>query len=64
VAEYETLVNGLHIAADLGVQWLYICGGFKLVVNKVMGELNYRDSHMAVYLQEEVRKLKEKFDGL
>jgi hypothetical protein len=24
VAQYEALVNGLHMATKLGIQWLYI----------------------------------------
>jgi ribonuclease HI len=62
VAEYEALVNGLHIAAKLGVQRLYICRDSELIVNKVMGEWNCHDSRMATY-QQEVRKLEEKFDN-
>jgi hypothetical protein len=62
VAEYEALVNSLCIAAELGVLWLYIRGDSKLIINQVMGESNYRDSHKATYRQE-VRKLEEKFDG-
>jgi ribonuclease HI len=49
VMECEALVNGLHIAVKLGVQWLYIRGDSDLVVNQVMGESNCRDSCMAVY---------------
>jgi ribonuclease HI len=33
VAEYDNLVNGLHIAAKLGVKRLYIRGDSKLIVN-------------------------------
>jgi ribonuclease HI len=33
VAEYEALINGLHIATELEVQRLYICGDSELVVN-------------------------------
>jgi ribonuclease HI len=62
VAEYVVLVNGLHLATELRVQRLYIRGDFELIINQVMGELNYRDSRMATYWQE-VRKLEEKFDG-
>jgi ribonuclease HI len=54
VVEYEALVNGLRIAIELDVQWLYIHSDSELVVNQVMGELNNR---------QEVRKLEEKFDG-
>jgi ribonuclease HI len=62
VVEYETLVNGLHISAELGVQRLYIRGNSELVVNQDMGESNSCDSHMEAYHQE-VRKLEEKFGG-
>jgi ribonuclease HI len=62
MAEYEALVNGLHIAAKLGVQQLYIYGDSELVVNQVMGESSYHDSRMAAYGQE-ITKLEEKFDG-
>jgi hypothetical protein len=62
VAEYEALVNGLRIAAELRVQRLYNCGDSELIVNQVMGESNYRDSHMVAYWQE-VMKLEGKFDG-
>jgi hypothetical protein len=46
VAEYEALVNGLRFAARLGVQRLYICNNFELVVNQVMGESNCCDSRI------------------
>jgi ribonuclease HI len=62
VAEYEALVNGICIAAELEVQWLYIRGDSELIINQVMGESNCHDSRMAAY-QQEVRKLLEKFDG-
>jgi ribonuclease HI len=62
VVEYEALVNGLHIAVELGFQQLYIYGDSQLVINQVMGESNCHDSHMAAY-QQEVRKLEEKFNG-
>jgi ribonuclease HI len=62
MAEYEALVNGLCITAELGVQQLYIHEDSKLIINKVMGESNCRDSHMAAYRQK-VRKLEEKFNG-
>jgi ribonuclease HI len=62
VAEYEALVNGLCIATKIGVLQLYIHGDSQLIVNQVMGELNYCDSCMAAY-QQKVRKLEEKFDG-
>jgi ribonuclease HI len=62
VGEYEALVNGLHIAAELGVQRLYIRRDTELIVNQVMGESNCRDSYLATYRQE-IRELEEKFDS-
>jgi ribonuclease HI len=44
MAEYEALVNGLRIAAELGVQRLYIHRDSELIINQVMGESSYRDS--------------------
>jgi hypothetical protein len=62
MAEYEALVNGLCITAELGVQQLYIHGDSELGVNQVMGELSCHDSCMVAYRQEE-RRLEEKFNG-
>jgi ribonuclease HI len=62
VAEYEALVNGLRITAELGVQRLYIHGDSELIINQVMGESNYHDIQMVAYRQD-VRRLEEKFDG-
>jgi ribonuclease HI len=62
VAEYEALVNGLCITAELGVHRLYIREDSELIINQIMGESNYHDSRMAAYRQE-VRKLQEKFDN-
>jgi ribonuclease HI len=44
VAEYEALINGLHIAAELEVQRLYIHDNSELVVNQVMGDSNCHGS--------------------
>jgi ribonuclease HI len=62
VVEYEALINGMRITAELEVQRLYIRGDSELVVSQVMGQSNRRDSRMAAY-QQEVRKLEEMFDG-
>jgi ribonuclease HI len=62
VVEHEALVNDLRITTKLGVQWLCISGDSEVIVNQVMGELNYYDSRMAAY-QQEGRKLEEKFDA-
>jgi ribonuclease HI len=52
VVEYEALVNGLHITAELRVQRFYIHDDSKLVINQVMGESNCSDSRMVAYRQE------------
>jgi ribonuclease HI len=62
VADYEALLNGLCIIAELGVQRFYICGDSKLVINQVMGESNYCNSLKTAH-QQEVRRLEEKFDS-
>jgi ribonuclease HI len=49
VVEYEALINGLRIAAELGIQWLYIHGDSKLIVNRVMRELNCHDFCMEAH---------------
>jgi ribonuclease HI len=63
VADNKALVNSLYIAAELGVQRLYICGDTRLIVSQVMGESNYCDSYMAAYRQE-VRNLEERIDSV
>jgi ribonuclease HI len=62
VVEYEVLVNGLCITAELRVQWLCIYDDSELIINQFMGESNCHDSCMAAYRQE-VIKLEEKFNG-
>ena len=37
-AEYEALINGLHIAIELGTTWLYVHGDSELVIDQVMTE--------------------------
>jgi ribonuclease HI len=48
VVEYEALKNSLRIDVELGVQILYIYGDSELVVNQVMGELNYHDNNRSL----------------
>jgi ribonuclease HI len=43
VAEYEALVNGLHIAVELGVQRLDARGDSQLVIDQVMKNSHCRD---------------------
>jgi ribonuclease HI len=63
VAEYEGLVNGLHIAIELGVRHLDVCGDSQLVINQVMKDSSYRDPKMEAYCNE-VWHLEDKFHGL
>jgi ribonuclease HI len=63
VAEYEALVNGLHIAIELGVRRLDARGDLQLVIDQVMKNSHYRDRKMEAYC-DEVRCLEDKFYGL
>jgi ribonuclease HI len=63
VAEYEALVNGLHITVELGVRHLDARGDSQLVIDQVMKNSHYRDQKMEAYC-DEVRHLEDKFYGL
>jgi ribonuclease HI len=63
VAEYEALVNGLCIAAELGVRHLDARGDSQLVIDQVMKNSHCRDRRMEAYC-DEVRRLEDKFYGL
>jgi ribonuclease HI len=63
MAEYEALINGLHITVELGIRQLDIWGDSSLVVGQVMKKSSYHDPKIVAYYQE-VRKLEDKFDGL
>jgi ribonuclease HI len=63
VAEYEALVNGLHIAVELGVRCLDARGDSQLVIDQVMKNSHCRDRKMEAYC-DEVRRLEDKFHGL
>ena len=63
VAEYEALVNGLHIATELGIKWLDVRGDSRLIIDQVMKESSCHDPKMDAYCKV-VRRLEEKFDGL
>ena len=60
-AEYEGLLAGLRIAADLGIKKLIVRGDSQLVVRQVNND--YQSPLMEAYVNE-VRKLEEHFDGL
>jgi ribonuclease HI len=63
VAEYEALVNGLHIAVELGVRRLDARDDSQLVIDQVMKNSHCRDQKMEAYC-DEVRRLEDKFYGL
>jgi ribonuclease HI len=63
IAEYEALVNGLHIATELGIRCLDVRGDSQLIVNQVMKESSCHDPKMEAYCKM-VRHLEDKFDGL
>jgi ribonuclease HI len=60
VTEYEALVNGLHIAIELGVRRLDARGDSQLVIDQVMKNSHCRDPKMEAYC-DEVRRLEDKF---
>ena len=61
--EYEALVNGLHIAIELGIKQLDVRGNSRLIIDQVMKESSCHDPKMDAYCKV-VRRLEEKFDGL
>ena len=60
-AEYEGLLAGLRIAAELGIKKMIIRGDSQLVVRQV--NKDYQSPLMEAYV-EEVRRLAEHFDRL
>ena len=63
VAEYEALVNGLHIEIELRIRQLDVRGGSRLIIDQVMKESSCHDPKMDAYCKV-VRRLEENFDGL
>jgi ribonuclease HI len=63
VAEYEALVNGLHIAIELGIRRLDVRGDSQLVIDQVMKNSSCHDARMEAYCKE-VRCLEDNFHGL
>ena len=61
MAEYEGLLAGLNITADLGIRKLIVRGDSQLVVKQV--NKDYQSLLMEAYV-DEVRKLEERFDGI
>ena len=60
-AEYEWLLAGLRITAELGIKKLIIRGDSQLMVRQV--KKDYQSPLMEAYF-EEVRRLEERFDGM
>jgi ribonuclease HI len=60
MAEYETLVNGLRIAIELGVRRLDARGDSQLVTDQVMKNSHRHDRRMEAYC-DKVRRLENKF---
>ena len=63
VAEYEALINGLHITIELDIQRLNVRGDSQLVIDQVMKESSCHNAKMVAYYRE-VHQLEDKFDGL
>jgi ribonuclease HI len=63
IAEYEALVNGPHIAIELGVRRLDVRGDSQLIIDQVMKNTSCHDARMEAYC-EEVRRLEDKLFGL
>jgi ribonuclease HI len=51
IAEYEGLVNGLHIAVELGIKCLDVREDSQLIVDQVMKESSCHDPKMEALLQ-------------
>jgi ribonuclease HI len=62
VAEYEALINGLHITIQLGIRQLDMRSDSQLVIEQVMKESSYHDPKMVTYCQV-VCCLEDKFDS-
>jgi ribonuclease HI len=63
VAEYEAMVNGLHIAIEIGVWRLDARGDLQLVIDQVMKNSHCRDRNVEAFC-DEVWRLEDKFYGL
>jgi ribonuclease HI len=63
VAEYEALINSLHIATEHGIRWLNIRGDSHLIIDQIIKDSSCHDPKMAAYCQV-VCLLEDKFDGL
>ena len=62
-AEYESLIAGLRIAKELGIDRLRVHSDFQLVVGQVNGNYEAREDSMAKYLKK-VKELVSTFSNL
>nr|XP_025611643.1 uncharacterized protein LOC112704995 [Arachis hypogaea] len=60
-AEYETLIGGLTLAAEVRATMLEICSDSQVVTSQVNGSYQAKDSLLQKYL-EKVRNLSQKFE--
>nr|XP_025617051.1 uncharacterized protein LOC112709377 [Arachis hypogaea] len=60
-AEYEALIGGLTLAAEVGATRLEICSDSQIVTSQVNGSYQARDSLLQKYL-ERVKDLSQKFE--
>ncbi|XP_057756151.1 uncharacterized protein LOC130975360 [Arachis stenosperma] len=60
-AEYEALIGGLTLAAEVGATRLKICSDSQVVTSQVNGSYQARDSLLQKYL-EKVKDLSQKFE--
>nr|XP_025702600.1 uncharacterized protein LOC112803314 [Arachis hypogaea] len=60
-AEYEALIGGLTLAAEVGATRLEICSDSQVVTSQVNGNYQARDSLLQKYL-EKVKNLSQKFE--
>jgi ribonuclease HI len=63
IVKHEALVNGLHIATELGIKRLDVRGDSQLIVDQVMKESSCHDPKMEAYYKA-VRRLEDRFDSL
>lgn len=50
-AEYEALIAGLHLAAELGAQEVEVCSDSQLVVGQLNGTLEAKEPIIAKYME-------------
>jgi ribonuclease HI len=62
-AEYEALLHSLRLIASLGIKRLLVYGDSAVVINQVNKSRDHNKENMDAYCLE-VRKLKNKFNGL